>query len=686
MRWGVLFAICSLRQKNMNKTDNPINLPPSLVEIVSNGDAVLVIGNQLSIEVGLPSMNDVMEILANRISLPQQKRTDLPTVARYYENKYGRQDLINLVRKYIGAIEKEISANHRRLNRLGVRTWITTNYDNLLEQTLTQCNQTYNIITQDQGIPYTSSVQTTLVKLHGSCNQPETLIVTRQDYDTYFRRFPRIKEKLNSLLVDKTFLFVGYTPSDPSLNWILKELAFDLQQHQRPAYIVLFDTDEFTLQDLRLQHIFVIDTTVSGAINATQHLGVILDALTEQVEQTQYAITKRPQPTGSVSPEQVQDITDLVEAMGYRIVDKKIAEETIYFLCRTKWMGEIRQEIIHFVGGQLNASTIACLNEAAVNSNANRGILITVHPISAYLQGLVRIRERLRCYTINEFTNLLADFRSYLQQIILEYETSEVSQYYVPIGGERDSEQGRSAEKFDSIEKYLDEWLEEPGRNHLSILGEFGSGKTWLCKRYSYLASKRYLTNPDHNRIPILINLRDYSRAYNIEQMITDVIVNRYQITLASGYKTFQRLNNDGRLLIIFDGFDEMEQQVSDYRAAVENFWELSTIVHPNSKVILTCRTTFFRHRAEENRTLVPSSPFSASVIVNDEVIDMRDRHEFEVIYLQELSDDHIRLLLQKRFHTTWEDAYKKIKAVKGLQDLASRPVMLDIIATPDEL
>jgi hypothetical protein len=108
-----------------------------------------------------------------------------------------------------------------------------------------------------------------------------------------------------------------------------------------------------------------------------------------------------------------------------------------------------------------------------------------------------------------------------------------------------EAEEGREPQVFKPIESFVDTWLAEPGRNHLSILGDFGSGKTWFCQRYAYLAAKRYLADPVHNRIPILITLRDYSRAYDVEQLVTDVIANRYKVSLAAGYKTFARLLPD---------------------------------------------------------------------------------------------------------------------------------------------
>lgn len=380
-----------------------------------------------------------------------------------------------------------------------------------------------------------------------------------------------------------------------------------------------------------------------------------------------------------VSAPETESVRGLLEAMGYRITDMRTVGASSYFLCDVKWGAEIGQEVVHFVGRKPTPVDIAAINDAVVSHDAVRGVLLTKEPLSQALCELASQRKRIRYYALDEFTDRLADFRPYLERLIADYEASEIPQYYVPLSVEATVGEDREPQVFKPIESYVDTWLAEPGRNHLSILGDFGSGKTWFCQRYAYLVAKRYLDDPAHNRIPVLITLHDYSRAYDVEQLITDAIANRYKVSLAAGYKTFAQLNQAGRLLLIFDGFDEMERRVSDYRTTVDNFWELAKAVSPNSKVLLTCRTAYFRHRNEEEETLIPRQR-RISVVTENQVIDLRGRQGFEVVHLLDLDDGDIRLALQKRLPASWEPVHEKIQELTNLRDLASRPVLLDMI------
>jgi len=380
-----------------------------------------------------------------------------------------------------------------------------------------------------------------------------------------------------------------------------------------------------------------------------------------------------------VSAPETEGVRGLLEAMGYRVADTRTVGADSYFLCDVKWGAEIGQEVVHFVGRKPTPVDIAALNDAVVSHDAVRGVLLTKEPLPQALRELASQRKRIRYYTLDEFTDRLADFRPYLERLIADYEASEIPQYYVPLSVEAMVGEDREPRVFKPIESFVDAWLAEPGRNHLSILGDFGSGKTWFCQRYAYLAAKRHLADPAHNRIPILITLRDYSRAYDVEQLITDAIANRYKVGLAAGYKTFARLNQAGRMLLILDGFDEMERRVSDYRTTVDNFWELARIVGPSSKMLLTCRTAYFRHRGEEEETLAPGRR-RVSVVTGDQVIDLRNRQGFEVVHLMDFDDEDIQLAFQKRLPTSWEPVYQKVQGLANLRDLASRPVLLDMI------
>src|SRR5208337_3507138 len=82
----------------------------------------------------------------------------------------------------------------------------------------------------------------------------------------------------------------------------------------------------------------------------------------------------------------------------------------------------------------------------------------------------------------------------------------------------------------------------------------------------------------------------------SIESAITDHFVNNLKINI--NYKTFESLNKAGVFLMILDGFDEMPWPVNE-KNVFRAFKEIDKLVSPKSKIILTCRTHFFKNIQE---------------------------------------------------------------------------------------
>lgn len=262
-----------------------MGIPKALIHAIANDDVVLFVGAGLSIGAGLPGWDGLLQPLADEIALPDLLCSDPLQVAQYYESERGRWELINYIVKQTDSTAIKPTENHLRLTQLGIHTWVTTNYDDLLEKTLDGAKQPYRKIVKDQNIPFITTKSVTLIKLHGDREQPDTIVVTRRDYDTYHQRFPLIKEKLKALLAEKTFLFVGYGVRDPDFTQIQNEIATDLQQLQRQSYAVLFDADRFAQSRLRANKIEVLNIVTNGQVEYSSRLAVFLADLINQVNQ-----------------------------------------------------------------------------------------------------------------------------------------------------------------------------------------------------------------------------------------------------------------------------------------------------------------------------------------------------------------------------------------------------------------
>jgi predicted NACHT family NTPase len=107
----------------------------------------------------------------------------------------------------------------------------------------------------------------------------------------------------------------------------------------------------------------------------------------------------------------------------------------------------------------------------------------------------------------------------------------------------------------------------------------------------------KFKKNDAQNFTPIIVNLREYRRALNIQQVVTDTLLNHYGVRLPS-FLAFERVCAAGNILLVLDGFDEMAER-SDRQTLADCFGQIYILAGLNAKVILTCRSNFFKHHAD---------------------------------------------------------------------------------------
>ena len=293
----------------------------------------------------------------------------------------------------------------------------------------------------------------------------------------------------------------------------------------------------------------------------------------------------------------------------------------------------------------------------------------------------------LECFTFDELVAKDADFSSYLDSLEAEVKRRGIDRRYVHLACTKEELDPVSnsivlncyREEDAWIDGYVDRWLDDPTKEHISILGEFGTGKTWFTLHYAWVALQRYRDAQSRGvqfpRLPLVIPLRDYAKAVSIESLFSEFFFHQHEIPIP-GYSAFEQLNCMGKLLLIFDGFDEMAARI-DHQEMINNFWELGKVVVPGAKVILTCRTEHFPE-AGEGRALLNAQLQASIVSLTGET------PQFEVLELEKFNDEQIRQILSS--HQAQPKTLDKVMGNRQLLDLARRPVMSELIleALPD--
>lgn len=160
---------------------------------------------------------------------------------RWYKDKSIRSDdkfVSDSVRHGCSPFKSEISLHLRSFNKINERYAeevsalkrisernvsgiITTNYDKFIETLAPK----YSVYASQEDLIF-SSVQgfAEIYKIHGSVDNPESIVITAQDYERFDRKAKYLAAKLLTIFVEYPVVFLGYSMSDANIRKILIEI------------------------------------------------------------------------------------------------------------------------------------------------------------------------------------------------------------------------------------------------------------------------------------------------------------------------------------------------------------------------------------------------------------------------------------------------------------------------------
>ena len=250
---------------------------------------------------------------------------------------------------------------------------------------------------------------------------------------------------------------------------------------------------------------------------------------------------------------------------------------------------------------------------------------------------------------------------------------------YVPLRCE--DEKRESSFLFD---EFVQRWLADAERHNLVLLGEYGSGKTSSCLALCYRLLLQYRDRND-SILPIYLNFRNISLAdesESPEKKIFTILSEKYQIKMGVFSESdFKSTLREHKLLLILDGLDEIVNSLETEEIKYQ-FSRLKHILLHCHKVIITCRTNYFRSEADV-KYVFPLS--SENVELLDNIVGSSN---FEFLYLADFGEKQQEKYLQNSIKDEQRRAQilATIRETANLSDLARRPILLSMIVTFDDL
>lgn len=221
----------------------PVELKTFLREYTGalrEGNAALFVGAGVSRAAGYVDWKQLLKEIAEELELDVDRETDLVALAQFHVNRRGGRDRLNqlLINEFLEHVE--LTRSHSLIATLPIHTIWTTNYDDLLEVAFEAIAKRVDVKRRNEDFATTRHrADVTIYKMHGDKTSPAEAILTKEDYETYGDKREVFTIALRGDLAKKTFLFIGFSFSDPNVMYILGRVKQLLEVNGRKHFCIL---------------------------------------------------------------------------------------------------------------------------------------------------------------------------------------------------------------------------------------------------------------------------------------------------------------------------------------------------------------------------------------------------------------------------------------------------------------
>lgn len=230
-----------------------------IINAAKNHSLTFFVGAGVSRISGAPSWNQIIEKICDKLKIKTEKKiysTDESLKLAqmlYIALNQDTNAYHTFINECLTPINKRLEPNvvHKELFDLNPVSFITTNFDELLEISAMQYCQSFVCVAKDADVPKVNGSKY-ILKIHGDIKN-QNIVFKEEDYLNYSENFKLIETLLKSIFSTNTVVFIGYGLNDYNvkliLNWAKSLLN---EQFNKPIFIYI-DDDELTEIELSYQ-------------------------------------------------------------------------------------------------------------------------------------------------------------------------------------------------------------------------------------------------------------------------------------------------------------------------------------------------------------------------------------------------------------------------------------------------
>ncbi|MCD1656203.1 SIR2 family protein [Treponema zuelzerae] len=222
------------------------------VKALKEKNAVAFIGSGMSVSQGFFDWKKLLKPVADKLGLDiNDEQHDLTSLAQFFVDDHGgvRGELDQILVEEYGKTKMSVSDNHRILARLPIQIYWTTNYDRLIENALLEQGKTPDIKKAQSDLTVNLPKRDAIIyKMHGDIETVSETVLTKHEYEDYNKKRELFSNAFKSDYVSRTFLFIGFSFTDPNLDYLISRIRTTLGQNIKPDYYFIKKETDTRLQ------------------------------------------------------------------------------------------------------------------------------------------------------------------------------------------------------------------------------------------------------------------------------------------------------------------------------------------------------------------------------------------------------------------------------------------------------
>ena len=167
-------------------------IPKTLQQDFIDNRVIPFVGSGFSKNAIVPKGVDVLDweglgrAVANYI--PNFAYTNAIDALSVFEAMYSRTKLIEVIARELNVKKLKPGDAHKAFCDLNFNEICTTNFDSLIEKTFEASAKPYAVVTSESRLTINTQEETKVIKIHGDFSNPENMVITENDYDTYLEK------------------------------------------------------------------------------------------------------------------------------------------------------------------------------------------------------------------------------------------------------------------------------------------------------------------------------------------------------------------------------------------------------------------------------------------------------------------------------------------------------------------